>query len=348
MATTELLSVPAARAGALQEIAGRLLAARQVVLTTHVNADGDGAGCEAAVAAWLETRSVRATIVNPTPFPELYRFLLHRPEVVADWGSEAAEAAVRSADLFLVLDTSEANRLPGLADHLPRERTLVIDHHPPGPATVAGSGVQDPTASATGELIYDLLSLVGDPWPESAVVGVYVALVTDTGSFRYSNTSPRTHLIAAELLARSVDSEAIYRRLYATFPLHRIELLREALGALETDPDAPITWISVSDALIRRTGATAEDMEGIIEYARAIEGTEVALLFRELPDGQTKISFRSNGETDVNHIARQLGGGGHVKAAGATVPQPPAEAIPQVLAAVREQLRGKGQDERGK
>ncbi|HEV2132395.1 MAG TPA: bifunctional oligoribonuclease/PAP phosphatase NrnA [Longimicrobiaceae bacterium] len=336
-----MLTVPPARAAALREALDRLLAARHVVLTTHVNADGDGAGSEAAVAAWLEGQGIRASILNPTPFPDQFRFLLTRPEGVVEWADgEGAQvqAILGDADLFLVLDTSEAPRLAGLAERLPPERTLVIDHHPPGPTVVGSSALQDPTAAATGELVYDLICLAGDPLQAPVVAGIYVAIVTDTGSFRYSNTSPRVHAIAAELVQRGVDPEEMYRRLFATFSLRRIELLREALGTLQADPETPIAWLVLSDALIRRTGATAEDIEGLIEYARSIEGTEVALLFRELPDGRTKISFRSTGAADVNRIARQFGGGGHLRASGATAPESPAQVIPRVLAAARDAL----------
>ncbi|CAN5643829.1 bifunctional oligoribonuclease/PAP phosphatase NrnA [soil metagenome] len=336
-----MLAVPPERAAGLREALDRLLAARHVVLTTHLNADGDGAGSETAVAAWLEGRGIRASILNPTRFPDPFRFLLHRLEVVVEWEEgkgRAVEKTLDGADLFLVLDTSEAPRLAGLAQRLPPERTLVIDHHPPGPSVVGSFAVQDPTAAATGELVYDLIRLAGDPLQPQVAAGIYVAIVTDTGSFRYSNTSPRAHAIAAELLQYGVNPEAMYRRLFATYPRRRIDLLREALGALESDPRAPIAWITLTDALVRATGATVEDIEGLIEYPRSIEGTEVALLFRELPDGLTKISFRSNGNADVNRVARQFGGGGHVKAAGATVPGLPSEVVPRVLATVREAL----------
>lgn len=339
MAASDLLAVPESRAAQLRTVLDRLLAARRVALVTHVHADGDGAGSEAAIAAWLEGAGVRAVIANPTPFPDTFRFLLHRPDLPAAPGEET-ERAVREADLVLVLDTSEAQRVEPLAPLMRPERTVVVDHHPAGPETVGGFGVQDPTAAATGELAYDLLTLAGAGWTHSAVLGIYVALVSDTGSFRYANTSPRVHAIAAELMARGVDPEAVYRRLFATAPPRRLHLLREALGNLHTDDRLPLAWMVVDNSVAERLKATSEDFEGLIEHARSIEGTEVALLFRGTQNGETKISFRSNGETDVNRIARQFGGGGHVKAAGALVPGAPAEVAPKVVEAVREVLRG--------
>jgi len=337
MALNELLAVPDSRVAGLRTVLDRVLASRSVVLTTHVHADGDGAGSEAAVAAWLEAVGIRAAIVNPTPFPEMFRFLLHRAEVVVDLGA-GGEDRVREADLVVVLDTSEPKRVGAVAKLVDPERTLVVDHHPAGGEVVGGFGVQDPAASATGEMVYDLLSLAGGPWPPASVQGMYVALVSDTGSFRYGNTTPRVHALAADLMARGVDPEAVYRRLFATAPRRRLELLREALGNLHTDPELRLGWMVVDHETASRLGATPEDFDGLIEHVRSIEGTEVAILFRGTPEGETKISFRSNGDADVNRIAREFGGGGHVKAAGALVPGAPGEVVPRVVEAVRRAL----------
>jgi bifunctional oligoribonuclease and PAP phosphatase NrnA len=331
---------PAAREAVLRPIAERLLAARRVVLTTHVNADGDGAGSEAAVAAWLEEAGVKATIVNPTPFPAALRFLPHREGVVADLESPEGDAALAASDLVLVLDTSEPNRVAPLADRIDPARTIVIDHHPAGPSVVGTTAVQDPTAAATGELVYDLVRSSRPLWSPPVVEGIYVALVSDTGSFRFSNTSPRAHLIAAEMIARGVEPEAVYQRLFATFPRRRLELLREALATLEVDAEAGISWMVLPRQVDERLSTTTEDYEGLIDHARSVEGTRVAILFRETPEGETKISFRSNGLADVNRVARAFGGGGHVKAAGALVEARPEETVPRVLEAVRREIGG--------
>jgi phosphoesterase RecJ-like protein len=211
----------------------------------------------------------------------------------------------------------------------------VVDHHPGGSECVGELAVQDTTAAAAAELIHDLLVLADGPWPPAAVLGIYVGLVTDTGSFRYSNTTPRAHAIAARLLERGVDPEAVYQRLFATVPLHRVELLREALARLDVDVEAGLAWIVVPSEIAVRLGADSEDFEGLVEHARSIQGTEIAMLFRETPEGETKISFRSNGLADVNRLAREFGGGGHVKAAGAKVSAPADQVVPRVLAAAR-------------
>ena len=171
------------------------------------------------------------------------------------------------------------------------------------------------------------------------LAGLYTASETDTGSFRFSTTTPRTHAIAADLLRRGVDPEQVYRRLHATVPLRRLDILRIALENLETDRDLPITWITIPREVTHEMAATADDLDGVAEYARSVEGTEVALLFRETLDGATKVSFRSNGMVDVNAIAREFGGGGHIKASGAVIGGPVASTRPRVLEATRRAVR---------
>ena len=333
----------AARRAALLPIAERLLAAKSVVLTTHVNADGDGVGSQAATAAWLEEAGVRVAIINPTPFPDGLRFLLHNEEIIVDADSREADVALKGADVVLVLDTSEPNRVAPLLDRLDPERTLVVDHHPPGPSVVGSTAVQDPEAAATGELVYDLIRTAKPTWPRAVVEGIYVALVSDTGSFRFSNTSPRTHQIAAEMISRGVDPEAMYQRLFATFPRRRLELLREALGSLEVDMDAGIAWMVLPREVDLKLDTTTEDYDGLIDHARSVEGAKVAILFRETAEGETKISFRSSSSADVNRVARAFGGGGHVKASGALIPAPPEETVDRVLDEVRDELRRAGE-----
>lgn len=334
----DLLAVPDHRRDPLIELLDILDDAAHVVLSTHVNADGDGAGSQAALAAWLLGRGKMVGIANPTGFPRRFAYLVPNRVEVLEPGS-AMDARVRNADVVLVVDTGEPRRIGRVAKHLPDDRVLVLDHHPPAEGGIAGPGVRDPSACATGELVYDLFTLAGAEWDPTMVQGVYVAIETDTGSFRFSNTSPRTHAIAADLLRRGVDPEGVYRRLHATVPIERIQMIRLSLEHLETDPDLPITWIAVPREVTHDMGADPDDLDDVADYARNIEGTEVAITFRETLDGATKISFRSNGDIDVNAIAREFGGGGHVKAAGALVGAPMEATRPRVLDAVRRAVR---------
>ena len=337
--TDELLAVPAHRHEPLDELLRLLEDVGDIALTTHVNADGDGAGSEAALASWLLTRGKTVAIANPTPFPDQFRYLLP-PDVEVPEPGSALDDRVRRADLLLVVDTGEPGRIGRVARFVRDDAVAVLDHHPPGEDGIPGPGLRDPTACAAGELVFDLFIRAGvEEWTDAMAQGLYAAIETDTGSFRFSNTTPRTHAMAAELIRRGVDPEATYRRLHATISLERVRMLQLALGGLETDPELPITWIRVPREVTHQMGATADDLDGVVQYARNVEGTEVAILFRETRDGATKVSFRSNGPVDVNDIARQYGGGGHEKAAGAVVGGPPDEVVPEVLDSVREAVR---------
>jgi len=335
----QILAVPAPRRDPFLDVLRRIDEADDIALTTHVNADGDGAGSEAAIAGWLLERGKRVSIVNPTEFPDRFRYLLPDGVEVFDPG-QTLDSRAREADLLLVLDTGEPKRIGRVARCLRDDAVAVIDHHPTSDQSIPGPGVRDPSACATGELIYDLFILAGArEWNDSMTGGIYAAIETDTGSFRFSNTTARTHAIAADLIQRGVDPEASYRRLHATVPLARIAMLRLALAGLEVDPELPITWIRVPREVTHELEASADDLDGVAEYARNIEGTEVAILFRQTLDGGTKISFRSNGDVDVNAVARQFGGGGHVKAAGALVAGPIDETVRNVLDAARQAVR---------
>jgi phosphoesterase RecJ-like protein len=317
----------------LIRILERLTPGLKVVLTTHVNADGDGAGSEAALSGWLRRRGLEPVIVNPTPFPESFAFLLDGTPAWTPAEEEAAPA-LREADFFVVLDTAEPSRLGSVHSHLSGREVLTIDHHPPAGPPLGEISVRDPSACATGELVHDLFTLAGVPPTREEAEALYVAIVTDTGSFRYANTNPPAHRIAAELIEIGVDPEAMYRRLYATYTADSLALTRRALEALQVHPDLPVAWISLTPADMDLTGAGKDDLDAIVEYPRRLQGVEVAVLFRVLPDGRTKVSLRSAGDTDVAAIARELGGGGHVKAAGALVPHGLTETERLVLTAI--------------
>ncbi len=336
--------VPETRRDALTAILDVLLNASHVVLTTHVNADGDGAGSEAAVAAWLAARGIPVHIVNPTPFPDAHLHLVEDRAWVADAQTTEGATALRKADTVLVLDTGEPKRIGRVANGLAGKNVLVIDHHLPSEGGFTGLVLQDQAACATGELVYDLLTAAGvrKPWPGRILEAVYTAILMDTGGFRFSNTSPRAHTLAADLIAQGVDPEAVYRRVYASVPLTRIRLLRHALETLEVDPELPITWMTIGRQIMEALGTSSDDLEGIIDHARSVKGTEVAILFRETADGSTKISLRSSGSVNVNAIARAFGGGGHEKASGALIPQPLDEVRPRLLQAVRDAVRAAG------
>ena len=331
----DLLTVSKERRESIERLALQFSAGRSVVLSTHINADGDGCGSEAALARILTARGMNVTIVNPTPWPDTYQFLLGDDVVDA---TASGPSALRRADLLIVLDISDVKRLGVLADTVRRLKVpkLVIDHHVPSDEPPGDEILSDTSACATGELIFDLAMTLGAEITPEVAVALYVALLTDTGGFRFSNTSARCLAVAAQLLAAGVEPEEMYRRLYASHPIGRLHLLRDALATLEVDPAYGISWISVAAGAAEEYGLKAEDLDGLAEHPRSVGGTRLAIFFRDLGHGKIKVSFRSTGSVDVNAFARQFGGGGHARASGALVPGTIDEVRHTVVNAARE------------
>ena len=335
-------SLTAEEVAAAEALAGLFHAGQRVCLTTHVNPDGDGLGSEAGLAHLLTARGVTVCVTNPTPTPARFRFLFEELPGV-DRTSEAVKE-LRRADAIVVLDISELGRLGMLADTV-RDRGVpvaCIDHHVSQGALPAGPRYVDPTASATGELVFEIAKANGWRLEQPAARGLYVALLTDTGGFRFSNTHPRTLRIAAELLETGLDPEGIYLDVYARAPEGRPRLLGEALQTLVVEPEVGLAWVTVPPGAVERHGLTSDDLDGVVEYPRSVDGVRMALLFREVSAGRVKVSLRSVGNVDVASFAKQFGGGGHRKAAGLALVGSLAEVQATVLAAARRYLSGNG------
>lgn len=333
----DILAVPPHRAAAVERLGAELTPGRRVAVMTHMNADGDGCGSEVAMVHLLRQMGLEAEIVNPTPWPATFDFLLR--DGIVDRTAQGSKA-IKRADVILVLDISDVKRLGVLAESVRAHAApkLVIDHHvpsdePPGPIMLA-----DTSACATGELIFDFARALSLELTPRIAEALYVAILTDTGSFRFSNTSPRCHAIAGALLAAGVDPEEMYRRVYASAPVGRVRLLAEALGTLEVDPVHGLSWLSLPAGALERHELKSDDLDGIVEHARSIAGTRMALFFRDLGHGKVKVSFRSTGDVDVNRFARQFAGGGHAKASGALIDGSLPEVRDRVITAARQYL----------
>jgi phosphoesterase RecJ-like protein len=330
------IAIPPERIAAARSMAGLFSPDTRVVLTTHVNADGDGLGSEVGLWHLLHDRGCLVTIANPTPIPDRFQFLLPPG---ADASGHAAKEVGR-ANAVVVLDISDLGRLGDLGPAVRAAGVPVacIDHHvspgslPEGPRMVA------PEATATAELVHDLAVALGWTIPTEAARALYVGLLTDTGGFRFSNTTPRCLKVAGALLERGLDPESIYEQVYASAPEGRVRLLAEVLNTLVVEPETGLAWVTVPPGAIERHGATADDLDGIVEHPRSIAGVRMALLFRLIAGGKVKVSFRSMGTVDVAALAHQFGGGGHAKASGASVAGPLADAQAKVLEAARRQL----------
>lgn len=318
----------------------KLATGMRVCLTTHVNPDGDGLGSEVGLAHLLKGLGVNVVITNPTPTPSRYQFLFEGLPGLDKTGEAVKE--LRRADLIIVLDIADLGRLGMLGDTVKERGVTVgcVDHHiskgelPPGPRYV------DAAAAATGELIREIARANQWTLSPAAARALYVAIVTDTGGFRFSNTKPSTLRAAADLLECGVDPEAIYVELYSKAPEGRVRLMAEALQTLVVEREAGIAWVTIPPGSLERHRVDPDDLDGVVEYARSIDGVRLGMLFREIAGGRIKVSFRSIGGVDVAKLAGQFGGGGHAKAAGASLPGALAEVQATVLAAARSYLSG--------
>jgi phosphoesterase RecJ-like protein len=336
--TTNGVPIPVERARAAEQVAALLAPGRRVALTTHVNADGDGVGSEVALWHLLTARGLRVSIANPTPMPERFHFLL---PAGADH-SERAAREIESADVVVVLDISDLSRLGDLGRAIRESHAVAcIDHHVSQGSLPGGPRLVAPEAAATAELVFDLASALGWPISPDAARALYVGILTDTGGFRFANTTPRALRVAGALLERGVHPESIYESVYASAPEGRIRLMVEVLETLVVEREHGLAWVTVPPDALQRHGATADDLDGIVEYPRSIAGVRLALLFRQLANGKVKVSFRSLGDVDVAELAQRFGGGGHTKAAGASLEGTLAAAQEQVLAAARAYLNGR-------
>lgn len=336
------LPLPSQKAAAAHAFAELLVPGQRVCLTTHVNPDGDGIGSEVGLLHLLKAQGVEALVTNPSPTPPRFHFLFEDVPG-ADRHREAIKE-LRRADLIVVLDISDLSRLGNLGETVHQRGVPVacIDHHlspgelPPGPRYL------DPAAAATGELIFEIGRANGWPLTREAARALYVAIMTDTGSFRFSNTHPRTLRIAAELLETGLDPEQMYLDVYANAPEGRPRLYAEALQTLVVEPEYGLAWVTVPPGALDRLGVSADDLDGVVEFPRSIQGVRMALLFREIGHGRIKVSLRSVGDVDVAAFAQPYGGGGHSKAAGLSVEGQMADVQARVLEAAREFLGANG------
>jgi bifunctional oligoribonuclease and PAP phosphatase NrnA len=331
-------SLPPEKAALAQSFIQAFRPGQRVCLTTHVNPDGDGLGSEVGMIHLLRAHGVDAIVTNPTSTPPRFSFLFQDLPGVDRTGDAVRE--LRRADLILVLDISDIARL-GMLTGAVKERGVpvaCVDHHVSAGMLPAGPRYVDASAAATGELIFELA--VGNGWPVTQAVAkaLYVALLTDTGGFRFSNTRPRTLRIAADLLEAGVDAEEIYLEVYAKAPEGRPRLLADALQTLVVEPEYGLAWVTVPPGSIERHGVSSDDLDGVVEFPRSIEGVRMALLFREIAQGRVKVSLRSVGDIDVAAFAKAYGGGGHTKAAGLSLTGSMAEVQATVLRAAREYL----------
>lgn len=308
-----------------------LRAGSRVLLACHVNPDGDTMGSALALGLALRRAGKDVTLVSPDEVPLPYRFLP---------GSDGFLNAVPEGDhdVSVALDCDGLNRLGPAAPGVRRAACVIeVDHHT-GNDRFGDIVVVDPTAAATGEIIFALLRLLALPILPDVATNLYVALLTDTGSFRFANTTARSLRIAAELVDCGADPFRIADHVYETRSYPATLLLGRALASIGLSQDGRIAWGRLTARDFEEVGATDAETEGIVNHLRAIAGVRVAVLFREV-NGKVRVSLRSREPVDVAAVARVFGGGGHRVAAGCTLPTPLAQAERRVLDEVRKALQ---------
>ena len=302
----------------------------RVLCLGHVHPDGDVLGTLFGLGLALGAAGSSVTFAGPHPVPEVLSFLPGSDR----WN--VWKTAPETFDVVVMTDCPNPDRSEGLLEGArgPQSRVLNIDHHPDNRRYGTVNWI-DPSAAATGEMIFDLVRALGLRVTPAVALNLFTAVHTDTGSFRYSNTTPRTFRIAAELTAAGADPSLVSDRLYQQRARDALRQLGEVLRRVEVSEDGRIAWLSVPRGLVSRDFLDAEDLVG---YPRSIGGVKVAVLLREEEPGKVKVSLRAKGDVPVNAIAHRFGGGGHENAAGCTLPGTLEEAAAALLAAVRESL----------
>ncbi len=308
------------------EIIAALRRCNRILISVHKNPDGDALGSQLALMLALEKSNKTVVAQNIDPVPEIYRFLPASSRI------KTGSTVEGRYDAILVLDADPPRT--GLFDgNYPADTRINIDHHITNPAEWPLTWLA-PSASATGEMVYELIQRLGVPMDREIALCLYTAIFTDTGSFRYSNTTPKSMRIAAELIEAGADPWLVTENVYESFAYRRIKLLGNVLAGVERSEDGRIAWVVVTEELLRRFGASSEDTENFINFVRSTKGVEVAILFRQTAALQYKISLRSKGRVDLSGLAQSLGGGGHKNAAGSMVDGTLDEVKKRVIGAV--------------
>ena len=316
----------------LQDAVRFLRANDDILLIAHVSPDGDTLGsCFALYGALLELGK-HAQVVCEDPVPAIYRFLPFSDQLITPEQAKPAEAVV-CVDCADLARTGRCEALFHTA-----KITLNIDHHGTNDRYAEENFVQK--AGATGELIFNVISCLKITLNKNIASCLYAAITTDTGNFSYSNTTPDTLRIAAELLDTGIDLPFLNRSLFRTVPFHKLKLQSLAVGKTQLYEYGRVGISFITQEEMRSCGASGEDSEGIIDSIRDIDTVEIAALLRESDDGLIRVSLRGKSSADVSKIATRFGGGGHRLAAGCTMQPPIDQAYNQILECAKQLLLG--------
>ncbi len=299
-----------------------------ILILPHIHPDGDTIGSSLALFLALNRIGKEAFVLVEDELPSNLNFL-------------PLEKILRKLpanlhpDVVVAVDASDLERLGKRVDYIKgAETTINLDHHITN-VRFADYNYIDAHAAATGEIIYDLLESMGIAMDKEIATCIYCALSTDTGSFKYDNTTTRTHQIAASLLEYSLNLNEITVALYQDKSYGKIKLLREALNTLELYYSGKLSILSVTKHMLEKSKADLTDVDGLIEFARDIKNVEVAVLLKELSHNEIKVGLRAKYDVDVSKVAAEFGGGGHRKASGCTIYDNITEARTQIIDALK-------------
>jgi phosphoesterase RecJ-like protein len=305
----------------LEAIHKQIEMARRVVLVGHVNADGDVIGCLHALAHRIKSKGKGVLPLLFEPVPERYRFIGLDDHVrYFDRSDASLREEILRSDLLMVLDLSVKRRLPGWSDLIDRYQGFIaiIDHHPIQDPPFGQVNAIDDKCCATGELVFELFRLDDPSFHHEEALGLFTAVVTDTGWFKYTNTRRETLVMASQLVNHGINPSEIYGYIYQNQDLRHIQLMGQLMGNVQAELDGRLLWTTLTRSMLEAINIEELESEDLLDLFRSVKGCQCVALFRETKNGEVRVNLRSKGDLKVNKIAEDFGGGGHRKAAGIT------------------------------
>jgi phosphoesterase RecJ-like protein len=297
----------------LQQIVDAIHRRQRFVVSSHSRPDGDSIGSQLAFAYAVRTLGKEVTVVNRDPAPPPLMAFPGVPDI------RIASSIDGPFDAGVIMECGDLGR-PGVAG-LDQYFLINIDHHP-GNTGYGAINWFDSTAAACGEMVFDVVKALGVPMSLEIATHIYLAILTDTGSFHYSNISPRTFDICRQMLEAGVDAVAVARSVYDSNNMGRLKLFGAVLSHMQIDPSGRIAIVYLDHDMARAAGGTYEDTEGLINLPLTVKEIQSVVFFKQTEGDEYRVSMRSKGEIDIGAVAKEFGGGGHKNAAGCTVTGP--------------------------
>lgn len=286
------------------------------LITSHVNPDADAIGSELAIAAILKQLNKKYFILNTSSTPYNLKFL-DKSDSIEKFNSEVHSEIFNQIDAAIILDLNHLNRTVRMEEYFRKFEgiKICIDHHT-NPEGFTDYSIIDESKSSTGEILFDFIDEIEElEFNYEVALPIYSAIMTDTGSFRFSKTTSVLHKKIAKLLEYGIKPEKIYEQIYNQYEFSRVKLLGEALHTIKLSESGKVSYMVVTQDSLESSGGIESDVDGFVNFALTSKGVEIGILFFELKDG-LKISFRSIDDVPVNKLAGEFGGGGHINASG--------------------------------